>query len=170
MFVCLISAIITTSSANFKFLFHFFHTLSRAQKCNFGCISNNFPKISKSQKSPLRGKFFIFHFFSQKFFGWTRFNIFPTILAQKTKIEKFEIFPKISKSQKSPPRGKFFIFHFFAKIFWLDTFQHISDHLSPKNENRKFEIFRLVPKGKFFILHFFAKIFGWTRFNIFPTI
>ena len=96
-----------------------------------------FPKISKSQKSPLRGKFFIFHFFA-KIFREGTFQHISDHLRPKNENRKFEIFSKISKSQKSPLRGKFFIFHFFAKIFRESTFQHISDHLSPKNKNRKF--------------------------------
>ena len=59
--MCLISAIITTFTANFKFLFHFLHTFLRAQKCNFGCFSNIFP-----EKSP-KGKNFHFSFFRKNF-------------------------------------------------------------------------------------------------------
>ena len=56
------------------------------------------------------------------------FNIFPTILGQRTKIENFVFFRKFSKSRKSPLRAKFFKFYFFSQNFLQESrFPHISD-------------------------------------------
>ena len=63
--------------------------------------------------------------------GWrVGFNIFPTILGQKTKIENFEIFRKFSKSQKSRSMKNSLKMRFSRKFFRESRFQPISDHLS----------------------------------------
>ena len=67
---------------------------SKIQKPKILIFTENFLspwKVTYVEKS----SFFIF---SQKYFGRTRFTIFPIILDQKTKIENFEFFPKFSKS------------------------------------------------------------------------
>ena len=58
------------------------------------------------------------------------FNIFPTILGQKRKIENFEIFRNFSKSQKTRSMKKSLKMRFSRKFFRESRFQPISDHLS----------------------------------------
>ena len=75
------------------------------------------PKISKSQKSSLRGKILIVHFFRKNSSGRALFNIFLTILGQETKIKNLKLLSKISKSQKSPLRVNFLFFIFRKNSF-----------------------------------------------------